>query len=329
MDKQLIFKTARKDLEKVLYDVKVVDIATYSKDNLFDGKYNGIKIPKYKALVNSQSKEVLCVVSEKYRVVDNKTALDMGLKAFEKLFPGINIKDIIPFKVITPQRLSFCHIDLIHKDVNFNDWKQDVWFPFLRVTNSYNRMFALTYELGFVKELCSNGMIFNKKTVKVKYIHTDDEMPLDIDVDISALKTIEKEFQNHLKQLNDISVSGKYVFQILCKALNLNFNFKVERNMFTERIKEDYLKLREMTYVLAEEYSEKYKDTATLMLNVMTDIVSHQEEYRNLTYFSLRANIYYRRISEWMSDFIVKAKSRDFNIEQYLGNYAAYNTLLD
>jgi len=326
--KAIDFTPATNELQDVLFDVSLVNIATVSKETLFpEQDFNGLKVPGYKALINARDREVLCVVSDNYRLFTNKDALELGKKAFVELFPIVKPEELIVHKVISSKRKTFCHIDLIHRKVNYKVWKQETWLPFLRITNSYNRMFALSYELGFVREICSNGFIFDKKTIEVKYRHTNKGIPAKIKVDVNKLKNLEQEFIEHLLNLKRFYVSKKDIFPMLCKALELKFKFDNKKNPFTNRQKENFINLRETAFRLAKEYTIKDGENAFSALNVMTDIISHQNLYKNLFNFSLRANSYSHKISRWMREFTESAEKRDFNLDKYLGDYKMYMNL--
>lgn len=139
----------------------------------------------------------------------------MGKYVLCKLFPMVSEKDLVPFKIITSQAFTSCHIDLIHKDVNLDKWKQDTWLPFVRVSNSFNRTFALPFELGFVRNLCSNGFIFNKEFIPVKYSHIKGVIPSIVDIDTSGLKGFEINFVKYLNSLSKINVGREYVFPLV------------------------------------------------------------------------------------------------------------------
>lgn len=327
-NKTLIIEAAEEKLNEVLFPVRKINMLTSEKESLFgNSDLDQIPVTGYKALVNVRNKEVLCVVSNNYRLITNQEALDLGKKAFCQLFENINIEDLIPFKVIAPKRKTFCHIDLIHEDVNFNAWEQETWLPFLRVTNSYNRKYALSFELGFVRKLCSNGVIFDKKTVRIKYPHNNVDLPPKLVVDVSALKNIEKEFVNHLLNLKRFYVPKSNFFPMLCKALDLKFNFENHNNPFAKKQMDNFINLKNDVKLLAEEYVKKDGENAFAAFNVMTDIISHDQHNVYLSNYSLRAHGYYQKISEWMRSYIEAAEKRDFKLIEYLKDYTKYDNL--
>lgn len=314
---ELDFTPQNTILEEVLFDVDIVDLQT--SGNLF-GRYRGISVPSHKALLNQKTGEVLSVVSKNYRVLTNREALELGKKAFHDLFPLVNKDEFIPYKVITSKKKSYCIIDLVHKSVNFNVWEQETWLPFLRITNSYNRMFALSFEVGFVRKLCSNGVIFDKKTVKVKYLHTNEGIPANVSVDVSAFRKLEADFRNHLVNLKRFYFPSRYMFPLLCKVLEVKHTFD-SSNPFARAEEERFYRLRKDVKELSKSYFEDSGDNAFSALNVLTDVVSHQDSYKSLANFAIRANMLYLRTSDWVRTFTEEAEKRDFVLDNYLKDF--------
>jgi len=176
-----------------------------------------------------------------------------------------------------------------------------------------------------VRKLCSNGIIFDKKTVKVKYAHSKGQIPTEITADISKLKTLEADFISHLLNLKRFYIDPAFVFPVLCKALKLNWNFDSESNQNLQKTLDQYANLKDLSKELTAIYMKKEGQNAYSTLNVITDIVSHQDKYNNLPFFSIRLTEYYHRISEWMREYTTLAETRDFDIKQYLGEYTFHS----
>lgn len=73
---------------------------------------------------------------------------------------------------------------------------------------------------------------------------------------------------------------------------------------------------------LTEVYTKSEGENAFAVMNVMTDLISHQDIYSYIPLFSLRANQYYRRISDWMTEYCIEAEKRSFKIENYIEEYS-------
>ena len=321
-NKRIDFKPATHRLEKVLFDVDQLPVVAKFDQGIND--IREINIPDYKALFNKRDNKLLSVVSSNYQLVSNKQALEIGKKVFCELFPTVNEKDLIPFKVISTKKLSSCHIDLIHRELNLSKWKQDTWLPFLRISNSYNRTVALSFEIGFVRELCSNGFIFDKESIKVQFAHTKGLIPVDFKVDISKLRKYEVDFVNHLNNLNRFYVDPVYVFPLVLKALNLNFNLNYGNQRQVDKELERYAQTKTIITDLTNAYYKELKPTAYAVLNIITDYVSHQDKYKTIPLFTSHINGYYNKPGNWIQDFTKEIQSPQFNMENYLGEFKTY-----
>ncbi|MEI6139799.1 MAG: DUF932 domain-containing protein [Mariniphaga sp.] len=321
-NKRIDYKPATHSLAKVLFDVEQLPIFAEFVKGLND--IREINIPEYKALFNKRDDQLLSVVSNNYQLVSNQQALETGLKVFCELFPSVNEKDLIPFKVISTNKLTFCHIDLIHRELNLSKWKQDTWLPFLRISNSYNRTVALSFEIGFVRELCSNGFIFDKESIKVKFAHTKGLIPVDFDVDVSKFRKYEVDFVNHLHNLNRFYVDPHYVLPLVLKALNLNFNLQCENQRQLAKELERYTQTKTIITDLTDMYYKELKPTAYAVLNIITDYISHQDKYNTIPLFSSHINGYYNKPGNWIQNFTAEIQSPKFIMEEYLGEFISY-----
>lgn len=308
-------------LNDVLFNVVKVNLVT---TDMFDKPFDGIPIDNYVAVINAANKKVLSIVSNNYHLFTNKEALELGKQAFVQLFPSVKKEELVPYKVVSPSTKTFCHIDLIHQKVDFNVWEQETWLPFIRITNSYNRTFSLSFELGFVRKLCSNGVIFDKRTIKVKYNHTKGSIPVTITADVSQLKKLENEFKEHLFNLKRFHVSRKHSFPLICKALGLDWKLIPETPAYKNQLQK-FNEFKGKSKELTKVYMDTEGENAFSVMNVMTDLVSHQDQYKNIPLFDMRANQFYHRISDWMSEYCLEAEKRDFKIESYLGTFSRFS----
>jgi len=133
------------------------------------GKRDLKLISRFEAIVDAERDHVFSVVAEGYRLITNEEAVKLGEKCFCTVFSQSTADSMTIFNIITPKTRSFCHIDFIYEKGRFEPWQGDQWVPFLRVTNSYNRMKPLRFDLGFCRWICTNGMIFGAKSITFRY----------------------------------------------------------------------------------------------------------------------------------------------------------------
>jgi hypothetical protein len=102
------------------------------------------------------------------------------------------------------------------------------------------------------------------------------------------------------------------VFQIL--------NIKFDLSLAHQDIKKiNYLKnWIELIKMLSKRYFDELGSNAYAAFNVVTDLVSHQEEYKNITGYSFDVRSFYIKPTDWMESFLQKSATRDFDYEEYL-----------
>jgi len=127
-----------------------------------------LSVPEKKAIVNKKTNRVLGVVSRGYRLVTNREALDWAYQCCQTAFPETKPGEWEVKATDAPGTAGHCFIDLVHNsaalDFQFVPAKDrpDAFGPFIRVTNSYNGLRALAFDIGFLRKVCKNGLILPK-----------------------------------------------------------------------------------------------------------------------------------------------------------------------
>ncbi|MEI6140102.1 MAG: DUF932 domain-containing protein [Mariniphaga sp.] len=316
MSNEIDYAHPTNKLEEVLFDVKLQSI--YSDfpppKDLFSKQ---VYAPNHKAVVNQSTGEILSVVGNNYKLITNKEALEMGKSLFAHLYPDVNPQEFIPYKVVGPMSKASVHIDLIHKDVNFNVWEQETWLPFLRTTNSYNRAYALGFEIGFVRKLCSNGVLFNKKTMKLKYVH-DRKNKFEWMNDLALINSTAEIFKSQSQKLRDYEIEKILLVPLVFQVLNINLELPEEKSV-TKKLNNLENLIRKIGQ-LTDIYFKLTGANAYSALNVMTDLVSHQNDYKNLMGYYFNVRSFYTKPSDWMLDFAQKIDQKPVNMVEYLKN---------
>jgi len=320
--KHLEFESVNAQLMEVMFPVESRPIfaeSAFVQTNMFEEVRSGRRLIRdYRAIVNSAKNEVLCVVSKDYNLITNAEALKYGELAFAELF---KVKgDLTVFKVTSSRRNTICHIDLVHKDVNFEVAEQDTWYPFIRITNSYNRTYALSFELGFVRKLCSNGCIFSKEVIKIKYIHSKPFKTPSVVAVPDELEAAKKHFIQYMLELHKIFIPEEFVFPIVCKALDVKKPKLGAKDNFSIQREKNYAKLRNDVHELWLKYREKESGSAYTVFNIITDLVSFQEQYHNLSDYPLNPSSFYHKSSRWAENFAKISSNNEFDIADYLEN---------
>lgn len=308
------------DLTKVIFPVALRDI--HFEEPLDEGTLK-VPIKDWKAVVDVEHRRTFCVVSGDYRLVTNKEALEFGVKAFEQLFQSIKPVEFEIFNVITPSTRSFCHIDLIHKTYNVKVWQQEEYLPYVRVTNSYNRSKALNFDLGFVRKLCSNGVIFEKEAIEFKFHHTRALIGKEIDFSAQhdKLKKIEARFKTYTEKLAHAEVPGQLALPLMCKALNLHFDINSDNVKKKQPAEKQLGEFTQTALALISKYQKQLGDNAYAVFNAATEYASTPGENNRRVPM---INSLQRRAGNWVEDFTQALDKNDFDIERDTVEQQAY-----
>ncbi len=182
------------------------------------------------------------------------------------------------------------------------------------LTNSYNRIHTLSFEIGFVRKLCSNGVLFNKKTMKIKYTHSKGNK-IDISTDVRIIKAHQDTFMNQCLEIKKISIPKEMMFPLMCNILNINLNIpgdkvKIQKR---ERIDSLYTSVND----LVRRYCNGTEPTGYDALNVISDLISHQDEYKNLSGYHLNTLSYYQKPAI-LVDQLIEMKKKPVDISAFL-----------
>ena len=277
------------------------------------------------AAIPDKGEVTFSVVSNNYELISNADALEMGKTIHKKLFPDATSNSFEIFNIISPDTKSFCQIDIIDKNYALNIWEKEVYLPFIRIQNSYNRTRILKFDIGFCRKLCDNGVIFEQGTVSVNFRHTKTSFKgMDINkIDVSHLKNLEEDFIKKANKSTKIKITGKYFIPLAAKVLNRNFNLKEKnkqkRQLILEKLNEFILQI--------ELYSDRYintenmGETAYAFFNVITDYASNNDKLQANAINGLQSSC-----GNWLNLIESKVSEPKFSWEKEIVDY---NYLID
>ncbi len=242
-------------------------------------------IPGFKAIIGKTGKAVkktFSIVSDEYKLITNQDALQMAKDIHLKLFPEANAESFEIFNIIVPDTKSFCQIDIIDKNYKLNIGEQEVYVPFVRIHNSYNKSRSLKFDIGFCRRLCDNGVIFEKSSVMLKFAHTKQQLNNKdlIKVNVDHLQKLATEFKKLTEKSNEIPLPAKYFVPLAAKILGRNFNLS-EKN--PNKLSANISKMNDFVQLI-ENHTKKYTvqenfgETAYAFFNVITDYVSNNDQ---------------------------------------------------
>ena len=326
-------------LHAIMFPVVLLDIFAETGS----GRY--YRIAGKKAIANSDSRRVLSVVSDRYRIVENRTALALGLKCCTTAFPNTAEADWSVFSVEAPLSGGHCRIDLEHRgetlsyDWSFSRGTQDRYRPFVRVTNSYNRTRVFSLHFGFVRWACQNGMLDWDSRIRIAVPHDTSEIEKDIErqIDEAKFNRVAEEFRGLLKPLAEIKIPRARFRSIVQSVLEIR-----EPEGMPEDRQLAWRALERAIDHTIEAYIEEMEANAYALANAITDLATrppvqvcgycfereelHGPEHelpddpRGRPYCFIRRERHtlQRLAGIWLSEFSGGVQQQDFVLQAYI-----------
>lgn len=303
-------KERNTNLKEVLFKVKLQDIFT-----IIDESGKNIKIPGKKVLLNAENNCPISIVSDDYEIITNEEAYQYGIKCLKSLF-NISEKDGIEiFHIDRPSTLSFCHIDLISKAKTF-EFREDQYFPFVRVTNSYNKMYKLYFRVGVCRRICKNGMIFGDNSIKFSYNHMKGaNNRVNFTIESNALDKVLLKFKNNVEILSDKTFNYDFLFPMIYKGLGI----APRKLPMSTKQKENAEKIDDTITTLNSLYKEQVGDSFYSVYNIITDISTRGIE--DESFGATRTHNRQLSAGRWMSEVSYMLRNKVFDYEKYLKEY--------
>ena len=291
-----------------------------------------LPVPDKKAIVNAKNDRVLGVVSRGYRLVTNSEALDWAYQCCCIVFPGTKPGEWDVQASDAPGSGGHCFIDLAHNsgvlDFALVQAKNrpDAFGPFIRVTNSYNGLRALAFDIGFYRKVCKNGMILRESIISFKFNHMQREIGQKIGfaVDSKKLSKLTASFKDYFVGLQECTVPRAYFEPLLCGVLLINKPKEMKHP--NRNIAEDWRFLNHHLGALCDRYFMELGDNAYAAFNAMTDFASHPPANRCV---HRDRNSFQRLAGTWLSNFSKECKQTDFDILAYLKKIAIENAKIN
>ena len=159
--------------------------------------------------------------------------------------------------------------------------------------------------------------MFFTKIVQEKYIYNANlNYSLDIISAANQIKATSGLFTDQCKSLKDFEIPKELMFALVCQILNINLELPKD-NQLKKKIN-SLQNLIELTKVLTSRYTNELGSNAYAAFNVVTDLVSHQDQYRNLTGYYFNVRSYFSKPTDWMDDFSNHTKVKSFVYTDYL-----------
>ncbi len=296
------------ELQRVYYESEI------------NGTKTKIEIPRSKVVVNRKSGDPLGVVSDNYKLISNEEALSLGKKCCAVLFGVEEASNVEVFQVEAPSTASYCYIDLVHRNYVMNLWDEknqsEIYVPYVRVTNSYNKSRSLRFDVGFCRKICFNGMIFEQETIEFTFKHVKHELNEDVSfvLEEGRMEQLFERFRSHANKLKSYQINKNQSFDLICALFSVKDKSEIDFSMDTER-EEDYdLLIRGIKRVL-DKYVDEAGENGYSVFNAITDIASNCIRNR---YFRRDKHSMQRLAGNWINSFQKEIENSNFSVADYI-----------
>lgn len=214
-----------------------------------------------------------------------------------------------------PLTRGSCYMDLCCCDyvppINF----KDVWQPFMRIGNSYNKRVKLSCRLGFCNRDSHDRVIFSEMKIDLDSVHekgAKKKMEGQLHRKFSNIKEFELLFYRRLLLLSKYYFPKKDVLALYCRVFSVSAKATDET---TNNIREHNHAIVKSVIHATKEYFTKNGENAYSAFCVLTACASHP-----ISWFSPEQEIdkLQSKIGEWGIEFSEKVKDQEFNIDDYI-----------
>jgi hypothetical protein len=279
-----------------------------------------ISVPDKRAIVNQESQRVLGIVSRDYVLVTNQQALEWAYQCCITVFPETSSGEWEVMVVDAPSTGGHCYIDLVHNSAGLDfsfvqaGERPDAYGPFIRVTNSYNGLRALGFEIGFYRKICKNGMILREIIIQFKYVHLRRDLGETIRFEVAdeRLTKAKKSFGEYLGALHSCHVAREYFEPLIKGVLVISSPASLKPNT---RESEDWKALQVHIREMSNRYASEVGENAYAVFNAITEFASHPPTNRCLhrDRHSLQ-----QLAGAWLNTFSQQCRQSNFIIAEYV-----------
>ena len=283
-----------------------------------------LSVPEKKAIVNRENQRVLGIVSRDYRLVSNREALDMANQCCRTVFPETKPGEWDVTATDAPGTGGYCHLDLVHNSTALDfrclpaEDRPEVFGPFIRVTNSYNGLRALAFDIGFYRKVCKNGMILPDTIITFKFTHLRREIRETITFDVSheRLAKLKTSFAELLGGLRKCAVPRSSFDPFIRGVLSLR---QPEPMKPASREAEDWQTLTAHLGEMGDRYAKELGENAYAVFNAVTEFASHPPVNRCV---HRDGHSLQRLAGAWLSAFSPECRKPEFSLADYLKELA-------
>jgi hypothetical protein len=304
-------------LDDILFPVEAHSVFVSIKEPSGERR---LPVPDKKAIVNAKTRYVLGIVSRSYRLVTNHEALSMAYQCCRAVCPATKDSEWSVSAADAPSTGGHCCIDLVHNSTALDftyvpaGERPNAFGPFIRVTNSYNTLRALAFDIGVYRKVCKNGLILPDSVISFKFTHSQSSIRGRIDFQVvhDRLAKLNNDFREYLGALRACKVPRHDLERVVRAALRL----KPPHSTKPEGVDaNEWYRLTEYISGMTAHYAAELGENAYADFNIITDFASQPPDNRcvHRDRHSLQ-----RLAGLWVTTFVKECRNDTFNLPKYL-----------
>lgn len=281
------------------------------------GVARNVTVPHKKALVAADTGHIVGIVGAGYKVFTNQQAVTLCHRFCLEAFPDTTPAEWTFVEGHGPGTRTWAAMDIHHRAHAMNLWDNEggaseTFTPFVRITNSYNGSRALRIDVGFLREHCSNGVIFEQEAATLTVPHTRQGIhSLKVARPFTGMSALRDEFSKTLAAVRSVGITpeqGRTLVRQVTGWPQLQ-----EDSKSWER--DEQAKLDTDLESRLSGYFQELGENAYAAFNTMTDIASRPPLS---PCFRRDRPTLERRAGVWLRDFNASAARPGFSIAGHL-----------
>ena len=284
-----------------------------------NGEARNVTVPHKKALVAADTGHIVGIVGAGYKVFTNEQAVTLCLKFCLEAFPDTKPSEWTFVEGHGSGTRSWAAMDIHHRAHAMNLWgneggASETFTPFVRITNSYNGTRALRIDVGFMREHCSNGVIFEQQAATLTVPHTRQGIhSLKIARPFEGMAALRDEFSKTLAGVRAVAITPDEALWLVRQVIGWP-KLKHDAKPW-ERTDQATLDVDLATRLNG--YFAELGENAYAAFNTMTDIAARPPASPR---FRRDRPSLERRAGAWLRDFNVSAARPEFSIAGHLSS---------
>ena len=282
-----------------------------------NGTKLNVRVPQKKALVAADTGDIVSIVGAGYKVFTNQQAVRLCEKFCLDAFQDTTESEWKFVEGHGPGTRSWVAMDIHHQAHTMNLWDNsggvsETFTPFVRITNSYNGSRALRIDVGFLREHCSNGVIFEQEAAALTVPHTRQGIhSLKVARPFAGMSSLCEEFGKALAEVRAVGVTQDEAGQLVRQVTGWPVLPKHPKSWECK----EQEKLDADLESRLDGYFNELGENAYAAFNTMTDIASRPPKSPR---FRRNRSTLERRAGGWLRDFRAAASQPGFSITAHL-----------